>query len=94
MGTESMPKKMGKGVLSDMMEGANLRKSLKMRGIEALKGVGGRIARGGASKRSRRVNKRGRVCKKKKCKSKRRKKAIRRNIVKACYKNDIFTPGL
>ena len=38
---------MGKGVLSDVLEGKRLRESLKNRGITAAKGVGARLVRGG-----------------------------------------------
>lgn len=50
--------RMGQGVLGDVLEGRKLRESLKSRGVEALKGVGKRIARGGGRIKKRRVKQR------------------------------------
>ena len=45
--------RMGKEVLGDVLEGRKLRESLKSRGVEAVKGVGKRIVRGGGRVRKR-----------------------------------------
>lgn len=69
--------KMGKSVLSDVIQGKNIRSSLKSRGIEALTGVGKRVTGGGVKRR---------VMRRKK------KKHTKRQLKKKkCYKNDIFT---
>lgn len=57
---------MGKAVLSDVLEGRQLRESLRNRGITAAKGVGRRIIRGGRIMKKRTKVKRGRKSKKKK----------------------------
>jgi len=72
--------RMGKDVLGDVLEGRNLRESLKTRGVAALKGVGQRLARGGG----------GRVRKRSKKKANKRKTKPKRRVAKTCYKSDIF----
>ena len=68
--------KMGKNVLGDVIEGRQLRHSLKNRGMQALEGVGKRVLRGGRVRKSKRSNK----------------KKIKSKISRACYKKDIFSP--
>ena len=70
--------KMGKNVLSDIVQGKNFRGSLKSRGVEAIKGVGKRVTGGGVKRRQ--------------ILSKKKKKHKKRQLKKKkCYKNDIFT---
>lgn len=78
---------MGKAVLSDVLEGRQLRESLRNRGITAAKGVGRRIIRGGRIMKKRTKVKRGRKSKKKKT----RKRQLKRKSSRACYKGDIFS---
>lgn len=80
--------RMGKDVLGDVLDGRDIRHSLKTRGVSALKGVGQRLARGGGKgvrKRQRRVQG-GRVRKRKKTSKRKTKRRSR----KTCYKSDIF----
>ncbi len=46
---------MGKGLLTDVLEGKRLRESLRNRGVAAVKGVGERIVRGGRVMKKRKV---------------------------------------
>ncbi len=73
---------MGKGLLTDVLEGKRLRESLRNRGVAAVKGVGERIVRGGRVMKKRKVG----VGKKKK----KRKPPTRQLKRKTCYKADIF----
>ena len=58
---------MGKGVLSDVLEGRKLRESLKDRGVRAARGVGGRLIRGG------RIIKKKKNCRRKRYEEKKKK---------------------
>lgn len=68
---------MGRGVVSDVMEGRNVKQSLKTRGIGALQGLGNRFAKGGGRAR----------VKKKKIKN----RQLKKKKAKKCYKTDIFS---
>ncbi len=46
---------MGKGLLTDVLEGKRLRESLRNRGVAAVKSVGERIVRGGRVMKKRKV---------------------------------------
>ena len=73
---------MGRSVLGDVLEGRKVKTALRTRGVEALRGVGQRLARGG-----------GRTSGKKKRKNKRvgvRRKTKRKQKKGRCYKNDVF----
>lgn len=77
--------RMGKDVLGDVLDGRDIRHSLKTRGVAALKGVGRRLVRGGG----------GRVRKPKKRhtrggRKKTNKRKMKRHARKTCYKSDIF----
>lgn len=77
--------RMGKDVLGDVLEGRNIRQSLKTRGMAALKGVGRRLVRGGgrrARKPKKRLTRRGR--------KKTNKRKTKRRTRNTCYKSDIF----
>ncbi len=78
--------KLGRNVLGDVLQGTKFKESLKSRGVEALRGVGERVVKGGA-RRGRKLGKAKRSIKKK------NKKRVKGGIVRNCYKNDIFSVG-